>query len=133
MRIEEQHPNVMQNIEFNVVKLYRKNPKTVDYDVLGVYEKLLIFYNAEMKGREVKIKKMEGTEAELYQNIRTMCEWRLGRCNMPNELGLEIENIEPIDSATLVLCLKRLIKSVNKWHEHYGVRGYLDFIIQFVK
>jgi len=30
---------------------------------------------------------------------------------------------EPIDVPTLVLCLKRLVKSVQKWNKHCGRQG----------
>lgn len=133
MRIEDKHPDILQNIEFAVANLYRKNPKMVDYDVLGIYEKLAELYKAESLGREFKMKEMSGLEAELFRDTHIMCEWRLGQCGMPNELGLETKIVEPTDLATLILCLKRLIKSVEKWHKHYGIRGYLDFMTKYVK
>lgn len=133
MRIEEQHPDVLENIEFAVARLYRRNPKMADYDVLVVYEKLVESYKAEILGREAKVKEMSGLEAELFRDVRMMCEWRLGRGSIPDAQGTKINITEPIDLATLVLCLRRLTKSVNKWHKHYGVRGYLNFMTQFVK
>lgn len=133
MRIEDKYPDILQNIEFAAANLYRKNPKMVDYDVLGIYEKLAELYKAESLGREFKMKEMSGLEAELFRDTHRMCEWRLGQCDMPNELGLETKIVEPTDLATLILCLKRLIKSVEKWRKHYGIRGYLDVMTKYVK
>lgn len=132
MRIEEQHPDVLQNIEFAVAQMYRRNSEMADYDVLWAYEKLAEYYTAEMRGREAKIKDMSGLEAELFRDIRLMCEWRLGRGNMPGPQDIAAK-IEPIDVATLILCLKRLVKSVQKWNKRGGRKGYLDFMTKFVK
>jgi len=38
---------------------------------------------------------------------------------------------DPIDVPTLVLCLKRLVKSVQQWNKHGGRQGYLTFMTQF--
>ena len=88
-------------------------------------------YSAEATGRAAKPIEASGLEAELLRDVRAMCEWRLGRSKMPFPQG-DIPVGEPIDVPTLVLCLKRLVKSVKKWNAHYGRQGYLTFMTQFV-
>lgn len=132
MRIEEDRQDVLQNLEFAVARLYRRNPEMTDYAVLRTYEALVQLYSAEAAGRPPKPVAAEGLEAELLRDVKQMCEWRLGRIALsPGED--EVPKCEPLDVPTLTLCLKRLAKSVNKWTKHRGRQGYLDFMTQYVK
>jgi hypothetical protein len=83
MRIEEEHQDVLQNIEFAVSALYRHNREMTDYAVLRTYEALVRAYAAEITGRTVEPVDVSGVEADLLRNVRTVCEWRLGREQMP--------------------------------------------------
>lgn len=131
MRIEEEHEDVLQNIELAVVNQYRIHPEMTDYAVARAYEALLQTYSAEATGRALKPVTAEGVEADLFRDIKKICEWRLGRAELkvPND---EATHCEPIDVPTLVLCLKRLVKSVNKWTKNRGRQGYLNFVSQFI-
>lgn len=40
---------------------------------------------------------------------------------------------EPKRVDEIVLCLKRIRKSVNRWNKSGGQRGYLSFIVQYVR
>ena len=131
MRIEEEHQDVLQNIEFAVANLYRRNPEMTDYPVLRTYEALVQVYTAEVTGHTAKPIEPSGLEVELLRDVRAMCEWRLGRSEIPATQG-ENRKCQPIDIPTLVLCLKRLVKSVQKWNKHGGRQGYLSFIAQFI-
>jgi len=132
MRIEEERQDVLQNLEFAVARLYRRNPEMTDYAVLRTYEALTQLYAAEATGRTPKQVAAEGLEAELLRDVKHMCEWRLGRAILSPTQD-EAPQCEPLDVPTLVLCLKRLVKSVNKWTKHHGRQGYLNFMTQFVK
>lgn len=131
MRIEEERQDALQNIEFSVANLYRQNRDMTDYAVLRTYEALVQAYSAEVTGRTAKPTEPSGVEAELLRDVRTMCEWRLGRGEMPSTQA-EALKCAPLDVPTLVLCLKRLVKSVQKWTKHNGRQGYLNFVTQFV-
>jgi hypothetical protein len=131
MRIEEEYQDILQNIEFAVACLYRRNPEMTDYAVQRTYEALVQAYTAEITGRARKPTDPSGLEAELLRDVRSMCEWRLGRREMPVMQG-DAPKCKPIDVPTLVLCLKRLVKSVQKWNKRGGRQGYLDFMTQFV-
>jgi len=132
MRIEEERQDVLQNIEFAVARLHRLNPDMTDYAVLRTYEALVRLYSAEVAGRLAKPVTAEGVEAELLRDVKQMCEWRLGRSSLSPTQD-EAPECEPLDVPTLVLCLKRLVKSVNKWTKHGGRQGYLNFMTQFIK
>ncbi len=132
MRIEEERQDVLQNIEFAVVRLYRLNPAMSDYAVLRTFESLVQLYSAEVTGRTAKTGTAEGVEADLLRDVKRMCEWHLGRAPL-SPAEDEAPKCEPLDVPTLVLCLKRLVKSVNKWTKQGGRQGYLNFMTQFVK
>lgn len=132
MPIEYEHPDVLQNIEFAVVSLYKRHREMSDYDVLRVYENLLDDYKDETQGRQPRRHNQSELEQQLYDNIRIMCEWRLGRSSLDENVP-PMENPKPIPVDILLKCLKRLIKSVNMWTKAAGRQGYLNFIIQHVK
>jgi hypothetical protein len=132
MRIEEERQDVLQNIEFIVARLYRLNPGMTDYAVLRTYEALVQLYSAEVTGRPAKPVAADGVEADLLRDVKRMCDWRLGRAALTPDQD-EAPQPEPLDVPTLVLCLKRLVKSVNKWTKHGGRQGYLSFMTQFVQ
>jgi len=132
MSIEEKYQDVLQNLEFAVAQAYQSHPEMTDYAVLRAYEALVQTYSAEIQGREPKPVSLSDLEAELMRAIQSMCELRLGRRTMPGT-DEDATKLKVIDVATLILCLKRLAKSVEKWTKRGGRKGYLDFMAQFVK
>ncbi len=131
MRIEEERLDIMQNLEFAVARFYRQHAEMTDFAVLQTYETLLQVYSAEITGRSPKPVAADRLEAELLRDVKQMCEWRLGRSALAPSHD-EVPACEPLDVPTLILCLKRLVKSVNKWTKHGGRRGYLAFMSQFI-
>ena len=131
MSIEEEHLNVLENLESIVARLYRKHPEMTDYTVLRVYEALAAAYTAEALARAAKPADLSRLESELFEYVREVCEWRLGRAGSLGESKVAA-GIAPIELTTLIQCLKRLVKSVQRWSKRDGRRGYLDFMTLFV-
>ncbi len=69
------------------------------------------------------------------ENARRMCEWRLGRGSVTDEpqKAKEIAPDEAKSVDEILLCLKRILKSVKKWNRDGGRQGYLNFIVQYVR
>lgn len=133
MRIEEENRDVLQNIEFCVAEAYRANPDMTDYSASLVYEALIDLYTAEKIGRQPRYWQPNAAEKEMFDDAKEMCEWRLGRVAKETADSEEEMRIpDPIDLDTLLLCLKRLRKSVQRWTKNSGSRGYLEFMSQFV-
>jgi hypothetical protein len=130
MRIEDEHVDVLQNLESAVAHLYRSHPELTDYPVQCAYDALAKAYAAEAKGREPKPHEDDGLELELLRHLKPVCEWRLGRGGPDTEDAFP--ECDAIDVPTLVLCLQRLVKSVKKWNKYGGRRGYLDFMTRYV-
>jgi hypothetical protein len=51
MRIEDEHLDVLQNLEVLVSSLYREHPEMTDFTAARTYEALLDFFAAERVGR----------------------------------------------------------------------------------
>ena len=127
MRIEEERPDVLQNIEFAVMRFRKNNPNLTDSHVKRAYLGLLQVYKSEMSGRQARKPGMPRMASKLFDEVREVCEWRLGR----GEWGdVSAEDVTTVDPETLVRCLKRLAQSVKTWR---GKTGYLDYVGEFVK
>jgi len=133
MRFEDKYLDVLQNIEFGIVMTYREYPEMTDYDVMRVLEALIDSYAAEKIGREPRKQPTSEVERVMFENVRRMCEWRLGRKELDEDSQAEEEQkVNPITVDELLLCLKKILKSVNMWNEEFGAQGYLKFVSQYV-
>lgn len=133
-RVEDQYPDVLQNIEFAIVAVYRVHGEMSDYDVMRVLEALIDCYRGEKIGRPPRDFGLSDRERLLEDAVRRMCEWRLGRMSSPiGRTGSQDTALEPTTPDVIILCLKRILKSVKSWNKDGGRQGYLDFVIRYVK
>ncbi len=134
MRIEDEYMDVLQNIESVVIALYRTQDEMFDSNVMWAYEALIDWYSAENIGRKPRnLDKLSPLERDLFDSVLEICEWRLGRTEIGVEdSGSPDERPTPITVDTIILCLKRLLKSVKKANKHGGRQGYLEFISQYL-
>jgi hypothetical protein len=132
-RVEDQYPDVLQNIEFGIVTTYSHHPEMSDYDVMRALEALVDAYAAEKIGRPPRNVRLSDVERTLLENIRRICEWRIGRgilTDGPGKASGTLGDPKTIDE--IVLCLKRVLKSARRWNKEGGRQGYLRFVIQYV-
>ena len=131
---EEKYLDVLQNIEFGILSVYRQHPEMVDWDALKAIETLIREYQAELTDRSLPVVAMQPFAREAHDAVRAMCEWRLGRNPARVEEGQSPElSPEPKTTDEMILCLKRIRKSIEHWNRRGGRRGYLDFISEYVK
>jgi len=76
---EEKYLDVLQNIEFGIVTVYRQHAEMVDWDALKAIETLIREYQAELTGHPAPAVDLKPVAQEVYDSVKTMCEWRLGR------------------------------------------------------
>ena len=134
MGVEDRYVDVLQNIEFGIVMTYRNHPEMSDYDVIRMLEALINKYAAEKIGRQPRGFSLSKVEQALLENVRRMCEWRLGRGTLTDDPEKTAETApEPTTIDEIILCLKRILKSVNRCNKHGGKQGYLHFVTQYVK
>lgn len=129
---EEQYEDVLQNIESQIIAVYREDKTLTDYDVDRALELLAKNYVNESRGKEPILPRNRLSEY-VYVRVKSMCDWRLGRPQMQDDDG------EPVDLPLRVLqmdeilaCLKRLRKSIATWNKQGGRQGYLMYINQFL-
>ena len=130
MSIEEDYGDVLQNIEFAIVTVYRENRELIDYDVADALEALIRMYRSEQSGREPSPARLAEKPQQVFEATKEMCEFRLGRADLDAEE--KAPDPQPISVSDLIDCLKRIEKSVRRWTKQGGRRGYLDFVSQYV-
>ena len=131
---EEQYEDVLQNIEFAIVSTYRERPEEIsDWSVEATIDALIRAYGAEHTGRTLRPARLSDAEQAIYDRVKSMCEWRLGREQVQAEdVPAILQEIEPKTLDEIVACLKRVRTSVKRWHKSGGRRGYLDFVGRYV-
>jgi len=132
---EQRYEDVLQNIEFGIVQVYRNHPEMTDWEALTAIEALLGTYRAEARGRQATPPSLNPLAEEVYDFVETMCEWRLGRERpFTRKDGETVDPpVEPITLDELLACLKRVRKSITRWNRRGGRQGYLTFVSQFIR
>jgi len=130
MTFEEEYQDVLQAIEWSIMGVHKTQTELTDYQVDAALEALGRTYQREKSGREPTLPKSE-LARQVYEAVKAICEWRLGREQVVDEEGQPL-SIEPLTVDEIQACLKRVRKSVNYWNKQGGSHGYLDYISNFI-
>ncbi len=125
---EDEYLDVLQNIEMAIVSVYREHHNLLDYDADKVLNILWTEYRNEEQGRTTPAPKLGENAQLVYDRVKEVCEWRLGRSNKEKHKGWFKAKPEPISIEEIMDCLKRIRKSVDLWNKQGGRQGYLYFI-----
>ncbi len=134
MDVEEQYLDVLQNIEFAIVKVHSEQPALVDFDVETALNALINYYQAQSGGSSGRPIRLNERSQAVYEAVKMMCEWRLG-----NETLISADkhqrplSLVPVSLDVIIACLKRIRKSVQRWNREGGRQGYLTFIARFIR
>ena len=131
MVLEEEYLDVLQNIEFAIVNVYRERNDLRDYEVMRALDALIDFYRAEARGHNPKEFHLPEKETLVFQRVQDMCEFRLGRGNLGS--NVQAISIEKKTADEILACLRKIRKSVDRWNKQGGKQGYLRFVSEFVK
>jgi len=134
-RFEDKYLDVLQNIEFGIVRVYRERPELTDWDALDAIEALIRHYTAEMQGKPHPPARLSGLPKLVFESVEAMCEWRLGRTQpIAEEDGRPIElEIKPKTVDEIIACLKRIRRSIRLWNRRGGRQGYLNFVSKYIR
>jgi hypothetical protein len=124
---EERYLDVLQNIEMAILSVYRENHSLLDHDVDKVLNLLWMEYRNEGRGRETSSPKLGENAQLVYDRVKEVCEWRLGRRQEKKRSWLKTQP-QSISMDEIMDCLKRIRKSVDMWTKQGGRQGYLYFI-----
>lgn len=130
MNSEPKNIDVLQNLEFAVIRVWRKHREMSDHVAARAYEAAFERYRAEARGHEPKPCTLTGLDREVFDAVVEIGEWRLGRGRSIDPVG---EPIPPLPVAELVDCLRYVRKSVDRHTRIEGRQGYLTFVERFTK
>ncbi|MFQ5611052.1 MAG: hypothetical protein ACE5H9_02865 [Anaerolineae bacterium] len=133
MSVEEEFMDVLQNIEFSIINVYRAHPEMTDSEAEFGLAAVLRQYQAESRGRTPTSRALPGLSQEVFEGVKAMCDWRLGRNTiLTGDDEPFTEGPPPIALADMIACLKRIRKSIKFWSKEGGRRGYLDYVSRFI-
>ena len=130
MKVEDEYLDVLQNLEWAIVNEFRQDPSILDLDAREAANALVRRYEAELESRSATGAPLSERARRIFEAVRSMCEWRLGRAPAPD--GPPSDLYPNVSAAVLVLCLKRIRKSVDFWSKEGGRQGYLNFASQYL-
>ena len=131
---EEDYLDVLQNIEFAIVSVYHEQPGLLDYEVEKALTALIRAYETETQPRPFIAPALPPIPQSIYERVRTMCEWRLGReARLLAPAGAGDASQASLSVPEIVACLKRIRKSLQKWSQRDGRQGYVRFVSEFVQ
>ena len=108
---EDQYMDVLQNIEMAIVSVYREHGDLLDYDVDGVLNLLWKEYRNEQINKTTPMPSLNENAQLVYERVKEMCEWRLGRTEIRSKDNFVRLKPEPISIDEILDCLKRILKS----------------------
>lgn len=131
-RVTTDYEDVLQNIEMVIQQIDQEAGDLVDVEVLDAIDTLINAYSAELKGRSAPTVRLSSLKKRIYESVREVCEFRLGRASLETPDGKPLETKpKPISIETIVECLKRIKVSIRRWNASNGRRGYLEFTATF--
>ncbi len=129
MRWGPDNIDILQNLEFAVVEIWRRSPEMSDHAAARAYEAAFERYRAEARGHQPKPCTLTGLDRQVFEAVTAMCEFRLGRAAIAT---VPDGPIPPIPVTKLVDCLRELRRSVERHTQRDGRQGYLTFINGFL-
>ena len=131
MDYEEEHLDIIHNIESVVISIYRERRDLTDYEVDKAYAAIYQSLRNEQIGKPPVIPSGELT-TRVYDGVTQMINWRLGRSTQIAQKFALSDMLEPVSVEVVMQCLKQLRKSIELWSKEGGRQGYLFYISQFL-
>jgi len=115
--LEDEHLDVLQNIEFAIVSVYREKSDLLDLAVMRALDALIDVYRAEARGHTPKAVSLPEPERIIFERARAVCKTLHG---------------DDTTADVILACMRKIRKSVEKWDKRGGQQGYLRFVSQYV-
>lgn len=133
MKVEDEYLDVLQNIEFGIISVFRDDSSLLDLDARDAVAALIRHYRAEQEQRSPPPTRLGDKAQRVFAGVQPICEWRLGREAplLPAELGPA--PAVPNTLEDIGACLKRIQKSIDFWNKRNGRQGYLSFVAPRVR
>jgi hypothetical protein len=128
LKVTTEYEDVLQNIELSIIRVHRHLIPLVDYDVMEALEALITTFKHISQGREPQVPRLSDRACQVYGDVLEVCIWRMGTEAVSADLGELPDGVRVCSAAEIVTCLKRILKSVNKWNKGFGRLGYLTYV-----
>ncbi len=125
----EKNLDVLQNIEFAIIEVYRSDPSLLDIDAKDAIDALIRYYHAEEEQRTPPNVKLGDRSQRVFQSVQGICEWRVGRSTFPGGTA-KVEAGMPVSELVKSLC--EIQKSIPRLSRQGGRKGYLEFVRQYL-
>src|SRR3974390_1444205 len=101
--------DVLQNIEFGIIDVYRADPSLLDFDAKDAIDALVRHYRAQEERRAPPVVKLGDRAHRVFRSVQTICEWRLGKSPFPGDTDMT----EPgVPVSEIVKSLREIQKSI---------------------
>ncbi len=132
MGLENKHPDVLQNIESTIVRLYKENGELRDKNVIKALEAAASHFRALASKRPAPKPNLEGLELEAFEHIKLILENRRGgdQAIAPKRFSRAFK--EPTQDEIFLACIRKIEKSAKRWTKERGERGYLNFVKDYI-
>jgi hypothetical protein len=131
MHHDDKNLDLLQNLEFGIIDVYRADPELLDFDAAEAIEALARHYRAVQDGRTPPVTELSPRASKVFARVQEFCEWRLGNAPL-KAAGTELEGT-PVLIDDVVSSLRKILRSIPRWTKQGGRRGYLDFVKQFLR
>lgn len=129
MSVEEQYEATLKDIEGAFVAVYRRHPDLTDYCLQRALDAAVQLYKDRARGHPERPPKLTGVDVPVFDGLHAACDRWLA-AGAGAEAGAGAQPLKPDE---ILLCLKRLQKSVEFWNKESGRQGYLNYIRQWIK
>ncbi|MEZ5041300.1 MAG: hypothetical protein R2828_15490 [Saprospiraceae bacterium] len=133
MGLEDSHPDILQNIEFMIVRIYKENGELRDKNVMKGLEALKKHYHALVTRKNPVDPSLKGLELDIYKEVMFILEKRRTPTkeeDQPRRFSRAFK--VPTQDEIFLACLGKIEKSVKFWNKERGERGYLDFVKHYI-
>jgi len=132
MKVDDEYLDVLQNIEFGIIRVFRADRSLLDLDAKDAVAALIRHYRAEEEHRSPPDVRLGAQAQRIFDSLLPICEWRMGRQghSVPAELGASPAAPNTLDDIST--CLRRIQKSIDFWNKRNGRQGYLSFVAAYV-
>lgn len=133
----DENLDLLQNIESCVVAALDVHPGMDDSDVMGAFDVLIRNFHDIERGRGPKPNSLSGAAESVFVGVWGICLLRMQPQPGLADLDGAAFGADPfpesalVPPATISRCLKKIRKSMDRWHGVGGRRGYLEFIRRY--
>lgn len=136
MGLEEKYPDILQNIEFGIVKVYQDDDTLRDLDVIKALDALTSHYQRRAMGRDTEETGLSEKPALIFSVVRKILENRRTAseesADRPPRRRFSRAFREPTQDEIFLACLRKIEKSAKRWNKERGEQGYLDFVSDYI-